>query len=411
MKKIFFVLFFCSNYFFGQYTLIPDPVFEQNLVNQQIDSDGIINGQVLTSDIAARTQLSLSSTNGGFNSVTNLQGIEGFSALQKLWLTGNDSLYNVNITNMNLKELYFDNFGVQNIYVSAPLLELLQIINTVPLLETLDVTNCPMLKNLYCSDNSLHILEVSNNPALETLIVYNNQLTELTIGNNPNLNYISCFNNHIASLNVTSCPQLKNLNAKTNNLTNLNVSQNTVLQTLSCNNNNITSLNLQNNHQLKILWCQANNLTELNVQNGSNSLLNGTVTYGTTTYSRFIAINNPNLHCILVDDVANCQTNWVGVDPASNFVASQAACDNLLSNQSFIANELEVYPNPVSDILTINNHNFDILNISIYNLLGEKILVQETNKNQIDVSKLASGAYMVSIVADNKKSIKKIMKN
>ena len=139
-------------------------------------------------------------------------------------------------------------------------------------------------------------------------------------------------------------------------------------------------------------------------------MLNGTVTFGTTTYPRFNAANNPNLHCSLVDDIANCEANWVSVDPASNFVASQSACDNLLSNQSYSPNEFEVYPNPVSDILYINNPDFEISNISIFNMLGEKIVAQETIKNQIDVSKLPNGMYMVVLVAYNKKITKKIVK-
>lgn len=180
---------------------------------------------------------------------------------------------------------------------------------------------------------------------------------------------------------------------------------------MGCSDNNITSLNLQNNPQLQLLLCDSNNLTELNLQNGSNTLLNGTYTSGQTTIPRFDASNNPNLHCIFVDDVANCQANWTSIDSTSHFVATQTACDALLNNQSFSATELEVYPNPVSDILNINNHNFENWNVSIYNMLGEKIVAQETNKNQIDLSELPCGVYMVLIVTDNKTISTKITKN
>lgn len=40
----------------AQVTLIPDPVFEQLLINLNIDSDGIVNGQLLTSDAQNITQ-------------------------------------------------------------------------------------------------------------------------------------------------------------------------------------------------------------------------------------------------------------------------------------------------------------------------------------------------------------------
>jgi Secretion system C-terminal sorting domain len=434
MKKICLLLIFCTNYFFGQYTLIPDPVFEQNLINQQIDSNTTIDGQVLTSAISSITELGLTSINGGFNLINNLQGIEGFTALEKLSLLDNDGgLTSINLqSNLNLKELYFFGNYLTNVYVSAPLLEILAIENPTPSLQTIDVTNCPMLKNLYCPNNFLTTLDISNNLELEILTVYDNNLTLLDLTNSPlltqlyvgtnnltNLNVsqntflqiLGCGANNLTSLDVSQNPLLQFLGFASNNLTTIDISQNNALQSVGCSDNQITSLNLQNNPELQLLWCDANNLTELNLQNGSNNLLNGTFTSGQTNYPRFDAANNPNLRCILVDDVANCQANWVSVDPASHFVASQAACDNLLSNQSYSARELEVYPNPVSDILTISNHNYEILSISIHNLLGEKIIAQESNKNQIDVSKLASGVYIVSIVGDNKMVSKKIVKN
>ena len=37
----------------AQITLIPDPYFEVKLISLGIDSDGVINGQILSSDAAA----------------------------------------------------------------------------------------------------------------------------------------------------------------------------------------------------------------------------------------------------------------------------------------------------------------------------------------------------------------------
>lgn len=72
----------------AQITLIPDEAFEQELINQNIDSDGIINGQVLTSDISIVETLSFS-----YNySVIDITGIEDFEALTFLDIT-NTALY------------------------------------------------------------------------------------------------------------------------------------------------------------------------------------------------------------------------------------------------------------------------------------------------------------------------------
>lgn len=50
----------------AQVTLVPDPVFEQLLINLNIDSDGIVNGQMLTSDAQNITQLNLYTGGGNF---------------------------------------------------------------------------------------------------------------------------------------------------------------------------------------------------------------------------------------------------------------------------------------------------------------------------------------------------------
>lgn len=53
-------------------------------------------------------------------------------------------------------------------------------------------------------------------------------------------------------------------------------------------------------------------------------------------------------------------------------------------------NQLIVYPNPVSDVLTVSNHSN---NIEIYNLFGQLLI--ESTKQQIDVSMLPKGTYII----------------
>ncbi len=75
----------------AQVTLIPDQNFEQSLIDQNIDSDGTINGQVLTSDINTINNL-----NFGFNLITNLTGLQDFAQLQ------NFTIDNLDLSNSNL---------------------------------------------------------------------------------------------------------------------------------------------------------------------------------------------------------------------------------------------------------------------------------------------------------------------
>jgi hypothetical protein len=66
----------------AQTTNIPDPLFEQPLINLNIDSDGVINGQVLTSDISSVINLNLN----GYT-INDITGIEDFESLKFLDLT------------------------------------------------------------------------------------------------------------------------------------------------------------------------------------------------------------------------------------------------------------------------------------------------------------------------------------
>jgi hypothetical protein len=64
------------------------------------------------------------------------------------------------------------------------------------------------------------------------------------------------------------------------------------------------------------------------------------------------------------------------------------------SNQ--FANQISIYPNPVSDILTIENKSQEeITNVSIYSIKGD--LVKQSKSNSILVSELQNGVYFVKI--------------
>ena len=72
------------------------------------------------------------------------------------------------------------------------------------------------------------------------------------------------------------------------------------LTDLFCNNNQIIDLDLSNNPNLVELNCNNNLLSSLDVRNGNNSAL-----------WYFTAINNPQLYCIAVNDIAYANYNWL----------------------------------------------------------------------------------------------------
>jgi gliding motility-associated-like protein len=288
-KTIFFILLISSFFGQAQTTAIPDPNFEQELINLGIDKDGL-NGKVLTADVLGVTYLQLSARN-----IVDLKGIEDF------------------------KDLVFLNCESNK-------------------LTSIDISQNTSLGNFFCSANNLTSLDVSKNTALTVLAFDYNRLTSLDVSKNISLTNLICVNNQLTSLDISKNSSLIELYTSNNQLTNLDVSKNKALSILSCRNNKIASLDLSENSSLKIagisgnlltnidisknlvlseLYCNNNDLSSLNLKNGSNTRL-GIIDL----------TSNPNLACILVDDKVYSDTNWsTKKDPTSRF---STTCNPLL---------------------------------------------------------------------------------
>lgn len=68
-------------------------------------------------------------------------------------------------------------------------------------------------------------------------------------------------------------------------------------------------------------------------------------------------------------------------------------------NEVQITNNVLVYPNPIKEKLNIEIENFDVQNISLYNLYGQIVItIQRPKSNmQIDVSELTNGVYVLKL--------------
>lgn len=72
---------------------------------------------------------------------------------------------------------------------------------------------------------------------------------------------------------------------------------------------------------------------------------------------------------------------------------------------------VSVYPNPASDVVVVNSKN-TIKNIEVYNTLGQVVLSQEANTNNIslDITNLTQGNYFVKVTtADNVITTQKVV--
>lgn len=70
------------------------------------------------------------------------------------------------------------------------------------------------------------------------------------------------------------------------------------------------------------------------------------------------------------------------------------------------ADKINLFPNPATSIVKIEGENVSL--VSVFDMNGKIVL--ETNQKQIDVSSLAKGVYSVVVIANNNRSVKKLVK-
>jgi polyhydroxybutyrate depolymerase len=90
----------------------------------------------------------------------------------------------------------------------------------------------------------------------------------------------------------------------------------------------------------------------------------------------------------------------------------QKYIDDILSNTSysFLNKNIHVFPNPTKGLIHVkSNDRFDILEITLVNVLGTTIEINLSNES-IDLSDINTGIYFLSVKTSKGMITKKIMK-
>ncbi len=351
-------LIFISFTGLSQNTVIPDPNFEQALIDLGYDTSPV-NGFVPTLNISGLTNLNIENKN-----ISNLSGIEDFVALT-IFNCSQNKLTSLNVSqNTNLIELYvFDN--------------LLTSLNTTPLIDlkifwcynnqlsSLDVTQNTSLISLVCSNNNLTDLDPSKNTRLNVFLCNQNQISTLNMSNNSTLNRFECGNNLLSNLDISTNLNLSYLSCEQNQISVLNTSNNTFLNTLVCFENQITELHLSENRSLINLNCSSNNLCRLNIKNGNNNNID------LMDFSL-----NSNLNCVVVDNQNGNHATWEPMsfsnyvnrtDDCNNFVPTDTLKDFIGSSYTLpIINNGDYYTESGANGVQLNSGNLILTSQTIY---------------------------------------------
>lgn len=103
---------------------------------------------------------------------------------------------------------------------------------------------------------------------------------------------------------------------------------------------------------------------------------------------------------IIVDGIL-ARTEWNLVDEGSD-----------LSLNDFQNSELSVYPNPVnSGVVSIKSSVSGVKNVELFDIMGRSVFQTKLDTDELDVSTIRSGMYLLKISIDGRSSVTKLIIN
>ena len=108
--------------------------------------------------------------------------------------------------------------------------------------------------------------------------------------------------------------------------------------------------------------------------------------------------------------------NWYDI-PDENFYYGMTKVEGIILdiipapnavNESNSQQSLEVYPNPVSDVLYLKNHTGGVVDYAIFNVLGQKVMEGTSNGN-MSVAELEKGLYVLQVKGVNRMEMAKFI--
>lgn len=199
-KLLILIYLFAFNIAVSQITLIPDPNFEQALIDQNYDD--VLNGSVLTSNIQDITFLNLTGADTFEESltapglgITDLTGIKAFTSLDTLWVQQN------NLTILDVEDM-------------TNITDIRAFFND---LEQININGLTNLEIIGLNVNKLSGINVSTNTNLKIFDVAQNELLGLDISSLANLTNMNVQDNaQLTCIQVESATRATSLNGNTN---------------------------------------------------------------------------------------------------------------------------------------------------------------------------------------------------
>jgi hypothetical protein len=79
-------------------------------------------------------------------------------------------------------------------------------------------------------------------------------------------------------------------------------------------------------------------------------------------------------------------------------------------DDEILSKDLNIYPNPVTDILSIDSKTIQITKVEIYSIIGQKVKIVNSGFNTISTDNLSGGIYLIKVFSEKGNTIRKLIK-
>lgn len=367
------VLFSIGTFSQAQNVSIPDPAFEQFLINLGFDTDGVLNGEMSQSDASAIQILFISNT---ASPITDLTGLASMPNLQVVNITGTSvPALDLSGVSVSICMKFNQDNSLQQVVVGPNMVDLT--IGSCPQLNTIDLTNANGLEDLAVNNCQVSSLDLTTVPNLTRLSVGSLPMSTITLPQQP-FTQLGFGNLPLVIPDLSGFTQLEWLIAQElPNQTELDLRSNPLGQRLDIEDNPaLTRVLLNNGNNI--------NMGESNIQ------------------------NNPLLTCIAVDDVSYAQNNWtitphtVDAGAFAAMVPPTAPCATVglvdVQRRSVVA-----HPVPATGSLHWSGLD-DAARARLLDLNGRQVLQLDDawGGPGLDISSLPAGVYLLVLEQQNK---------
>lgn len=103
--------------------------------------------------------------------------------------------------------------------------------------------------------------------------------------------------------------------------------------------------------------------------------------------------------------------SWSNGDQEIRVGFVEVTKEGVASVDSFFSSQVSVYPNPANEFVKISS-SVDINRVEIYNLIGKKVIsTSKITNNNLDVSSLSKGVYLMKLTSGESVASRKLIKN